>query len=268
MQVQKEGEKTFCSFGYDYISDYIGQRKKGSAWNETQLHIIVETLVNFIDCYTEGFMKASFPADPVWVFEQLLAVNAHIQKHGYAGGGDLQLKKLEEPLFQFRNFMKDQEQWLVHLDIINTISKPHQLIIEWFDELDLPRYNKKIFTAEERQKQREQQREETHAIVSDLLLTAINSIKKTDAYQQAVASGKLYYKPEAGTPPKDAKPSQSSTKSTPVSTPSSSPARGPGFFDSFSSSVDRSQQSSSSSQEKGSEQSNKWGFGNSAESED
>jgi hypothetical protein len=265
MQVQahQKAEKTFQPFGYDYINDYAEQRKKNSAWNETQLTLIVETLVNFIDCYTEEFLKAGFPLDPVWVFEQMLMINTHIRKHGYAGN-DSQLKKLEGSIFQFCSFMKDRRPWLVPLSVINVISKPHQLMREWFDELDLPRYSKKPSTDEEWQKQQRQQREETHAIISDLLLTAINSIKKTNAYQQAVASGKLYYKSEAGTPLKDAKPSQSSTKSTSVSTPPSSPARGPGFFDSSSSSVDRSH----SSQEKESEQSSEWGFGNSAKNED
>jgi hypothetical protein len=65
-----KAEKTFHSFGYDYINEYIEQYQKNyveqhtksSAWNEIQVTIIVETFVNFIDRYTEEKSKLALHA--------------------------------------------------------------------------------------------------------------------------------------------------------------------------------------------------------------
>jgi hypothetical protein len=247
-------EKTFHSFGYGYINEYVEQYpknyvkqyKENSAWNETQLNLIVETFVNFIDCYTEEFLKAGFPLDPVWVFEKLLVLNTHIQEHGFSRG-DPRVKELEKPIFQFQKFTKERR--LIRFTTIELISVPHQFIREeWFFSVDLDRFDNNAATDEEWLKMRKQQIKELHTVVSELLSTAINRIKETDIYQQATTSGKWHYQPEATTSPKNDKPASINTNPAPSLPFTSSPTRGAGLFDS-SLTTSHSQVSSSSSQE-------------------
>jgi hypothetical protein len=252
-----KAEKTFHSFGYDYINEYIEQyqknyvkqHKKNSAWNETQLNLIVETFVNFIDCYTEEFLKAGFPLDPVWVFERLRVINAHVQEHNFSWD-DQRLKGLEEPIFQFKKFANYSDKRLIPFGVLNLISKPHQLMLRWFYMLDLPRFDKETATSGEWLQRQEQQGKEMHTIADELLLAAINRIKDTDAYQQAARSGKRYYMPEGSASSEEAKPTSLNAKPTPASmlSPTSSPTRRVGLFDS-SLATSHSQVSSSSSQE-------------------
>lgn len=189
MQLRSEAGVWFCEFGDDFIDKYVEQHETDSAWNNTQRYLMVQTLVHFVDAYTEAFMKAGFPGDAVWTFEQLYKVNSYIQQHGTEGNYSA-IKQLEAPLLEFRIQLSDPKQPSkpVRPSIINFIAKPHQLILEWYRELGLVAINKMgyYFT--------EQQHKEMHMLVGDLLQLAINSIKQTDVYKQAVVAGTLHNK--------------------------------------------------------------------------
>lgn len=183
MQLKKELNTSYCEFGYEYIEDYVEKHVIPDSWNKIQLYIITETLVNFIDNYTEKFMKKGFPGDPVWVFERMIAINQRIQQYGDRGE-DTELQELKKPLDEFRKLMRDPRQHILTTDVADLINRPIQFIKHWFEKLSLLRHGD-CFDATHIQ--------QAHIIVNDLLTTAIYSIKKTDAYRQAAADGKLYY---------------------------------------------------------------------------
>ncbi len=185
MRIKTEIEtgKMSYEFDDDYRDSYLEQHITNEGWNKIQFYIIIRTIADFIETYTEAFMNAGFPGDPIWVFEQLLIINQHMKQYGQ--NKNYELRQLGPPLNDFITNMKDPKWKIPSIDslIIHSIDKPRQFIREWFSELKLPMHGDCYS---------ETHLEQAHSIVSDLLTTAINTIKETDAYKKASGAGTLH----------------------------------------------------------------------------
>jgi hypothetical protein len=188
MKLLNEKEKAFCQFGDEYIETYVTQHLKKDSWNETQLHLIVETMVYFIDTYTETFMKQGYPGDAVWIFEELCKINDYVKKNGI-DFDDPEFKKIEDPLFKHHRLMEDgskHPQWLSNYYFTESILNPYNLIIHNYAKFKLEKLQTEWYASCA-------QKQHAHEVIHDLLATAITSIKETAVYKNAEASGHLRY---------------------------------------------------------------------------
>lgn len=192
MKIHRDQETVFYQYGDEYIYEFTKSNKKKDSWNETQLQLIVETMVNFIDLYTEVFAKQGYPGEPVWVFEQLSNLNTYVKTHDFKQD-DPKLKEIEASLFKYIFFLKDCRnnkncpEWFLKHNLVKIIEKPHQLVIGWFTKLGLEKLHASEFYFSPAQKQ------QAHEIIDQLLTTAVTTIKQSPQYEQAAAQGHLRY---------------------------------------------------------------------------
>ena len=153
--------------------NYIQERLKRSRhWNETQLMIIVETLVNFMNTVFEIYRH--YPGNIVELFTKLAVTNAakqDVDKKFIKGIADIRLDDYPAPI-QY---------------IATEITKPYQICI---GDLLFIRLNKGLqkyyfYTKE--------QMDDLHEIAGDLLNTAIDELKRSQAYFKAKNENSLYY---------------------------------------------------------------------------
>ena len=153
--------------------NYIQERLKQSHhWNETQLMIIVETLVNFMNTVFEVYRH--YPGNSVELFTKLATVNAarhDIDKKFIKEIADIRLGDYPAPIKY----------------IIREITAPYQLCVGDLLFIRLNRgLQKHCFYTKE-------QMNDLHEIAGDLLNTAIDELKRSKAYLKAEQEGSLYY---------------------------------------------------------------------------
>lgn len=181
-------QKKIYAFGEESITAIV-KKHTGGKWNPTQLQLLTSTMVYAIDTIIEAYMAQGYPGSIVWLFEQLQSINNYVREKGYYKD-DLTLKKLERPLFDYRNWLGNFEghaYWVFELK--KAITKPHQLSLGWFNELKLRQLQNTCFTQE--------QRKEGHDIIGEILKEVIDTLKHSSEYQEAAKNGHLYYGLEA-----------------------------------------------------------------------
>ena len=153
--------------------NYIQERLKRSGhWNETQLMIIVETLVNFMNTAFEIYRN--YPDNIVELFTKLATVNAARQ--------DIDKKFLKEIIDIHSGDYPDPIDY-----IVTEITKPYQICVGDLLFIELARgLQKYCFYTKE-------QMNDLHEIAGDLLNTAIDELKRSKAYLKAEQEGSLYY---------------------------------------------------------------------------
>ena len=188
MRMRYNKDKKTFEFGYEFIDAYVTRHFNSSGWNETQLKLIVETLVNVIDTVTEKMMQNNCIGTAVWVLEQLFKLNDYMKDKIY----QVELRdhpdfmKVHRPLVNFRRLIYNyqyQPRWLA--DLSPLLTQPQLLCVGKFFELGLEPLQKGIITSE--------QHVEEHAIVAEVLAIAIERLKQSKAYQKAEREGRLYY---------------------------------------------------------------------------
>lgn len=168
------------------INIIANKYKERGLLNETQITVVIETMVNFIDTISESFIKAEYPGDPVWILGELEKINQYSRNHALdhkKEGVKLIEKDLLSYLHKVRDY-KNQPDWL--LKITSDFYIPHQLCVGYFSILKLEKLQKCPVLMIK-------QWEEIHNIMSDTLNKAIQNIKKLNVYLEAQKNGHLYY---------------------------------------------------------------------------
>jgi len=194
--IQYKGEEIY---GGEYIKTFINTYQqhcletpsKKSLFNETQLHLMIETLINFVDIVAQSFMTRGYPGDPIWIFECLLAISKCTNQDGHDRTEEI-TKSISKPFFEYLRKLgnhSNQPQWVA--DLRKTISMPHQICAGYLNSLDLGlnRLQRGPIT--------KKQRQEAHQIIDNLLTRAIEVIKQTNVYEEASKKNQLRYNLEA-----------------------------------------------------------------------
>jgi hypothetical protein len=197
MPMSYNSKKMIYEFGYPYINEFVKVHLKNSAWNETQLHLLVETFVNFIDVTTETFMRHGYIGSAIWIFEQLRKINAYTQQKGFHifGEEDAVLNEIERPLLDYRILSgrsEFQPKWI--RDFRDGLSLPHLLCLGKFYALNIKKLGGKDSPILE-------QKEQAFNIFNEILTDAIDTLKHSKEYKEAKEKGHLYYDLEANIPP-------------------------------------------------------------------
>lgn len=187
MQIKEE------ILGYQYTEDFVSQHQIHGGWNNAQLNLIVETVVNFIDTYAGTFTKNGYPGTAVWIFEELCKINRYVRENGYKEG-DRRFKEVAKSLLDYNSHMRDrkqQPQWISNHGFTSLITKPYKLATGFFYELELQQLHKDgyYFSPEKTQ--------QAHDVLDEILKIAIERIKNTPTYQQAEKKGHLFYDPQS-----------------------------------------------------------------------
>jgi hypothetical protein len=191
ISMKYDGNKEVYEFGDPFIENFI-QEVKDSAWNPTQLQLMVETFVNFIDTATNSFMSNGHIGSAVQIFRQLRKVNNYVKEkeHAIFGENDPVLDELQKDLLDSRVLMSKsrfQPQWI--RDLHTALTMPHKLCLGWFNEAGLQRLQDGGYS--------QNQRIEAHTIFAKILTLAIETLVQSEAYREAEENGHLYYNLEA-----------------------------------------------------------------------
>lgn len=159
-------------FNQNTCKDYIAQKlERSKLWNETQLTLIIDTMVNFLDTVLEVFKNRL--GSGIQVFQSLAKIVDQKQDVD-----KVFLKKMIE--------WRKSTAW-VGLDKIGyNIAKPYQICLGDLSRLTLERLQERKYITQE-------QKEDAQAIATQLLDRAIKQIQDSDIYKAASKEGNLYF---------------------------------------------------------------------------
>jgi len=155
--------------------EFISQQLQHNlCWNETQLQIIVQTLVNFLNTVFEVYKY--YPGNMLDLIQKLAAINQMKQDPNKAFLREMLALRQQLPLEPLKDL------------IDNDIAKPYQLCIGNLDAFKLNKLQTNYVYTQEQFNALQQ-------IISDILNAVITDIRSSRVYQEAKSKEHLFYNP-------------------------------------------------------------------------